>query len=68
MVRMTVALLYLDGSPNRLVADQRLREALMAVGHADTEVEHVVASTPQEAQALQFHGSPTALVDGIGRI
>jgi hypothetical protein len=64
-MRMTVALLYLAGCPNYLVADQRLREALVAVGRAGTEVEHVLVSTDQEAEVLSFHGSPTVLVDGL---
>ena len=64
-MRMTVALLYLAGCPNYLVADQRFREALVAVGRAGTEVEHVLVSTDQEAEVLSFHGSPTVLVDGL---
>jgi len=47
-MRMTVAMLYLAGCPNYLVADQRPREALVAVGRAGTEVEHVLVPTEQE--------------------
>lgn len=64
-MNMTVSLLYVDGCPNWRVADERLREALAAVGRAATEVEYVQVSTPQEAEAISFHGSPTVLVDGL---
>lgn len=59
-----VSLLYVDGCPNWNVADERLREALASVGHGDADVEHRRVSTPEEAEAAQFRGSPTVLVDG----
>jgi hypothetical protein len=61
---MRVSLLYFDGCPNRHVADERLRKALVAVGHGDAEVEHRQVSTPEEAEQLGFRGSPTVLVNG----
>lgn len=64
MTVMTISLLYFDGCPNWHVADERLRAALVAVGRSDDAVEHVLVSTPAEAEAAQFHGSPTVLVDG----
>ena len=64
MTVVTVSLLYFDGCPNWHVADERLRAALVAVGRPDDAVEHVLVSTPEEAQEAQFRGSPTVLVDG----
>jgi hypothetical protein len=61
---VTVSLLYFDGCPNWHVADERLRAALVAVGRPDDAVEHVLVSTPEEAEEAQFRGSPTVLVDG----
>lgn len=64
MTVVTVSLLYFDGCPNWHVADERLRAALVAVGRPDDAVEHVLVSTPEEAEEAQFRGSPTVLVDG----
>lgn len=64
MTRMTVSLQYFDGCPNWHVADERLRAALVAVGRPDDEIDHVLVSTPEQAEASQFRGSPTVLVDG----
>ena len=61
---MTITLQYFDGCPSWRVTEERLREALAAVGRPDTEIEQVKVSTPEEAEAVQFHGSPTVLVDG----
>jgi len=61
---VNVTLLYFDGCPSWRVADRRLREALTLVGHRDVRVEHRQVNTPEEAEAVQFHGSPTLLVDG----
>ena len=61
---MNVALLYFDGCPNWHETDDRLREALDATGHADTTIRYVQVSTPEEAETMQFRGSPTVLVEG----
>jgi len=60
---MKIQLLYFDGCPNWQVADDRLQEALEVLG-SRVEVEHVLVSTPEEAQSWSFHGSPSVLVDG----
>ncbi|HEY5482968.1 MAG TPA: thioredoxin family protein [Propionibacteriaceae bacterium] len=60
---MKIQLLYFDECPNWQVADERLREALAAVG-SSTEVERVLVATAEEAEAWDFHGSPSILVDG----
>lgn len=61
---MKVELLYFDGCPNWLVAEDRLRQALDLAGCGGTQVERVLVSTPDEAKRRQFRGSPTVLVDG----
>lgn len=61
---MQVSLLYFDGCPNWTVADERLREALTRVGHGAADVEYRRVSTPEEAEAAQFRGSPTILLNG----
>ena len=61
---MKVSLLYFDGCPNWLEADERLQHALDALGRSDVEIERIEISTPEEAEAAQFCGSPTILVDG----
>lgn len=64
MTVRTTSQLYFDGCPNWHDADERLRAALVAVGRPDEGVEHVLVSTLEEAEASQFRGSPTVLVDG----
>jgi hypothetical protein len=61
---MDVTLLYFDGCPNWTVADERLREALDQTGNPDVEVSYRKVSTPQDAESVEFRGSPTILVDG----
>ncbi|KQS54602.1 alkylmercury lyase [Geodermatophilus sp. Leaf369] len=62
---MDVALQYLDGCPHWQVADGRVLEALRLSGRDDTEVDHQLVSTPEEAAAVGFRGSPTLLIDGV---
>ncbi|RYV49969.1 thioredoxin family protein [Pengzhenrongella frigida] len=62
---MTISLLYVAGCPHWQLLNNRLREALAAVGRGETAIDLVVVRTPREAEALGFHGSPTVLVDGI---
>ena len=60
---MKLQLLYFDGCPNWHVADDRLQGALKELG-STVEVERVLVSTPEEAKAWSFHGSPSILIDG----
>lgn len=61
---MDVALVYFDGCPHWQVADERLREALAQAGQGDVAVEYRTVSTREEAEAAEFRGSPTVLVNG----
>ena len=61
---MDVKLLYFDGCPNWQVADDRLREALAQAGRDVVRVQRQRVTTPEEAEAAVFRGSPTVLIDG----
>ncbi|MGH8823737.1 MAG: thioredoxin family protein [Jiangellaceae bacterium] len=58
---MDVTLLYFDDCPHWRLVDRRLH-ALAA--DLDVRVSYQVVSTPDDAEALVFHGSPTILIDG----
>ena len=59
-----VSLLYVDDCPNWLVADARLAEALRLTRLTGLQVEHVLVNSDEQAQALNFVGSPTVLING----
>lgn len=61
---MRVEVLYFDGCPNWTVADDRLAEALAAVGRTDITVVRRKVETAQEAEMVGFTGSPTVRFDG----
>ena len=61
---MDVTLLYFDGCPHWQVTSERLREALTRVGAGEVQVQCRTVSTPEEAEAADFRGSPTVLVNG----
>lgn len=61
---MQVQLLYFDGCPHRADAEEHLRRALRATGQEDVEIEHVLVTTPEDAERWHFTGSPTVLIDG----
>lgn len=61
---VTVALLFSADCPNWQLADERLREALARAGRDGVPVERRLVSTPEEAEAAGFRGSPTVLVNG----
>ncbi len=61
---MDVTLRYFDGCPNRRTAEARLRAALDRLGRPDTVITREQVASDEEAEALDFRGSPTILVDG----
>jgi hypothetical protein len=63
-VGVHVQLLYFEGCPHRIVAEERLRSALATIGRHDQAVEHVRVESPEDAERLGLIGSPTILVDG----
>lgn len=58
---MDVTVLYFDGCPNWRTADQRVSALAEDLGITVTRRK---VSTPDEAEAMGFRGSPTILVDG----
>ncbi len=58
-----VDILYFDGCPTYLEAEEALREVLAQEG-VEAEVEMVAVNTDEEAQELRFPGSPTIRADG----
>lgn len=57
-------MLHIDDCPNWLVAGSRVVHALEKIGAPHVEVAFRLLSTPAEAAAVPFAGSPTILVDG----
>lgn len=59
---MQVRLLYFDGCPNLRVTAEHLDT--LAFENADVDVTLTIVDPPEEAEAEQFPGSSTVLVDG----
>ena len=59
-----ITLRYFDGCPNWEVAKARLEEALDQLG-ASRALKLELIGTPQEADELDFRGSPTILISGV---
>jgi hypothetical protein len=60
---MNVTLLYFDDCPNWLVADGHLRT--LGAQHPEMVIERRIVNTVEEAEATQFRGSPSIMVDGV---
>lgn len=61
---MKVTIQFFEGCPHWKVAEQRLRRALVDLGRADVEIGHQPVDSPEDAERLDFHGSPTILING----
>jgi len=62
--QMRVTLRYFDGCPNWHTALARLRDVLREQGMADVEPILEQVETAEDAERLQFIGSPTVLING----
>jgi hypothetical protein len=60
---MTIELLYFDGCPSSKAVHQTLQEVLSKEG-IDAQVLLLAVNTAEEAQRVQFPGSPTIRVNG----
>ena len=60
---MKVEILYFDGCPTYKATEKTLREVIAQEG-MDAEIKLVALNTDEEAQRVQFPGSPTVRVDG----
>ncbi|HKH14038.1 MAG TPA: hypothetical protein VKA47_05210 [Solirubrobacterales bacterium] len=58
---MEIELLYFDGCPHWRVADARLAE--VSAGQR-FELRRTEVTSPEQADALGFRGSPTIVIDG----
>lgn len=61
---MRVTIQYFEGCPHWRLADERVRKVLGPGPQDDVEVEYQLIDSPEQAQRVGFHGSPTILVDG----
>lgn len=59
-----IELQYFDSCPNWKVADERLKEAMNVEGVAD-QVVYTKVETFEDAERLNFIGSPSILIDGL---
>lgn len=62
---MKIEILRIADCPSWEAALVHVREALERSGAGVTDVRVRVVSTPEEAAALSFPGSPTILIDGV---
>jgi hypothetical protein len=60
---MRVELLFWDADPHYMTARQRLVEVLIEDAF-ETPIQMIAVSTPEDAQFLEFPGSPTIRIDG----
>ena len=61
---MKVQVLYFDGCPNSLPAVELVAETLRAEG-IKTDVERVLVASAEQAQEIEFLGSPTVRINGL---
>ena len=62
---MEVEILHIDACPNRREAGRLVAAALAELDAGHVPVRFTLISTPEEAAAVPFAGSPTILVDGV---
>ena len=61
---MKITLQYFDGCPHWRLADRRLANVLQGLGADMFTLERQLVESPEMAQQIGFHGSPTILVEG----
>lgn len=59
---MELTLLYFEGCPNWLIADEHLR--ILAAEDDSVAITRHIVDTPEEADRTGFRGSPSILRDG----
>jgi hypothetical protein len=60
---MDITLLYFDDCPNWQVAHRRLAAVVAERPEVSVTLQRV--ETPEEAERVGFHGSPSIVVDGV---
>ena len=61
---MTITIQYFDGCPHWKLADERVQKVLRGLSRSDLKLEYQLIDSPEDAQRVAFHGSPTILIDG----
>ena len=61
---MDVKLLYFEGCPNWRLAEVRLHKVLAELGRDLSALRYQLVTSPEQAEALAFRGSPTIVIDG----
>src|SRR5260370_7679576 len=61
---MKITIQYFDGCPHWKLADERVRHVLGDFSSGDVALEYQFIDSPETADRLGFHGSPTILIDG----
>ncbi len=56
-------LLYFSDCPNWKIAEERLQ--VIMTERDDLTLTHRLVESPQEADRVRFHGSPSILIDGV---
>jgi hypothetical protein len=62
---MKITIQYFDGCPHWKLADERIRHVLGDFSSDDVTLEYQFIDSPETADQLGFHGSPTILIDGL---
>jgi len=60
---MKITIQYFDGCPHWELADERVRHVIGEIS-SDVTLEYQFIDSPETADQLGFHGSPTILIDG----
>ncbi|TMC39213.1 MAG: thioredoxin family protein [Chloroflexi bacterium] len=61
---MKITIQYFEGCASWKIADARVRNVLRDLSRPDVDVEYQLIGSPDDAERVGFHGSPTILVDG----
>jgi len=59
-----VSIQFSDGCPHWELAERRLRQALVDIGHEDVQITLQRIDSLEDAERFDFHGSPTFVVNG----
>ena len=61
---MKITIQYFDECPHWKLADERVRHVLRDFSGDDVTVEYQFIDSPETADEVRFHGSPTIHIDG----
>jgi len=59
-----VSIQFSDGCPHWEMAERRLRQALVDIGHEDVQITLQRIDSLEDAERFDFYGSPTFVVNG----